>query len=409
MIKTFDYTLKKLISEKDYLFQVPNYQRNYVWTEKEVLRFVRDGYFCMQKFKDANNKFEHYAGQMIFRSLEKKRDGKERMEIIDGQQRLTTFEILVVAVIDILNMCEENANAVDKLKSRYLLAKSISSKEENDMVLCLAKKEQNFWHNFVEGVFSKEKKKELKLESQKRIWNAHEVIKKYFVTLTDDLSMDDQQKLLLFYIEALAESFRVVVLITEDIGHEFSLFQIVNDRGIPLTPGELLKARTIELLTSHERGLKRIRLVQNAEELWEDILSDSGDTTESYLVWNYMAIIGKQLKSISEIPVNEQYEQDIFQCLDKREISMDMQDQMLEQLKLLQENINICRDLEAGKFPIKGANSYLNLLLGILIRNMKNKMCIPLYLRIIAVNREKDALVIAEALTEMLVKCYPAF
>ena len=106
MINTYDYTLKELIVDKEYLFEVPNYQRSYVWTEKHIHQFLRDGSFCLGKYKDSTDKFEHYAGQMIFRKLKNRFDGRERLEIIDGQQRITTFMILVTAAIDLIRSWE---------------------------------------------------------------------------------------------------------------------------------------------------------------------------------------------------------------------------------------------------------------------------------------------------------------
>lgn len=406
MINAYDYTLKKLIAGKDYLFHVPNYQRSYVWTDKEILQFVRDGYFCMQKYNGRGDKFDHYAGQMIFRSIKKEHDGKERLEIIDGQQRLTTLEILVLAVIDILKLLEENLEVVESLKSTYLVSMPLTGNTEKEMVLCLSKKDQGFWHDMIEGAFSDKEEVTLKLESQRRIWNAYKIIKKFFFSQIKDLSGEEQRDKLLDYVEALVESFRVIVLVAENPGHEFALFQIVNDRGIPLTPGELLKARTMELLTSQSKELRRERLARTAEEIWEDILSDSGAVTEKYLIWNYIAMLGKGMENIKKIPINVYYEKDIFQCIDMREVSLDMQDRILEQLETLRDNIHICRELEEGKFPVRGASTNLNLYLGILIRNMRNRFCIPLYLRILAVNREKNALDIAEKLTPMLTKTY---
>ena len=44
-IRSFDVTVKRVVAEKSFLFYVPNYQRHYVWTEKEVAAFLKDGEF----------------------------------------------------------------------------------------------------------------------------------------------------------------------------------------------------------------------------------------------------------------------------------------------------------------------------------------------------------------------------
>jgi uncharacterized protein with ParB-like and HNH nuclease domain/ribosomal protein L31E len=406
MINTYDYTLEKLIVEKDYLFEVPNYQRSYVWTEKQIYQFLKDGSFCFSKFVDVKDKFEHYAGQMIFRSLKKKRDGKEQLEIIDGQQRLTTFMILVAAAVDLIKIRNSTSVIADELKHRYLLSAFEGPDEEFKKKLRLSKRDLLFWNKLTDGFFACKEEIKPELESQEKIWIAYRFIRKYLESITDGDSDKEKENKIKSYIEALSESFRVVVLMTDNPGHEFALFQIVNDRGLPLTPGEMLKARTIELFSNQRMEERKKRFVNRAEEIWEDILSDPGELTVEYLKWNYTAVLGRKPESVKQLTLNEQYERDIFECLNQREISMDLQDKMLEILEQLQDNVHMCRFLQMGTFPLKEASGNLNLLLGILIRGMKNTFCIPLYLKLLYAHKEKKALMIAEKLTPMLVKVY---
>lgn len=406
MINTYDYTLKKLIVDKDFLFEVPNYQRSYVWTEKEIYQFLKDGFFCLNKFVNTEEKFEHYAGQMIFRKINNNDDGKKRLEIIDGQQRLTTFMILVTASIDLIKSKDNGFIIADMIKQQFLLSSSDTQHEDYGKRLRLSKRDLIFWDKLTDGCFAHKGEMKLELESQKRIWSAYQLVKEYLETITDGMSGVDSIDRIVSYIKALVESFRVVVLMTDNPGHEFALFQIVNDRGLPLTPGEMLKARTIELFSNQKMEDRKARFVNAAEEIWEDILSDSGETTVEYLKWSYTAILGKKPEPFKVLTLNEQYERDIFKCLNQREISMDLQDEILEILEQIQNHIHVCRFLQMGEFPIKDASSNLNLLLSILIRNMKNTFCIPLFLKILYTHKEKKALIISERLTPMLIKSY---
>lgn len=407
MISTYDYTFKKLIVEEEYIFEVPNYQRNYVWTEKEINQFLRDGFFCYEKHVNSAMIFEHYAGQMIFRELKKKADGRQRLEIIDGQQRLTTFMITVTAAIDLMKTEDSHPETIEEMRYKYLLSSCHSQCIEDEKKLGLSKRDQYFWNKLTDGVFANKEDMKPELESQRKLWQAYQVIRRYLEEISNDIPDGKKETFLKSYIETLTKSFRVVVLMTADPGYEFALYQIVNDRGRPLTSGEMLKARTIELFSSPEnKGNRKERLVNEAEGIWEDVLSDPGEETERYLRWNYMSVLGKSPRSSKTISLYEQYEKDIFQCDGRREISMDAQDKMLELLKLLKENVTMCRCLETGEFPIKGTSEQLNLMLKILICHMKNTECIPLYLKLLSVNKEKKALAIAEKLTPMLAKTY---
>lgn len=401
-MKTFDDTLLTLIVKKNFLFEIPNYQRHYVWTEKEVLLFLNDGRFCMEKYRSSNKKFEHYAGQMIFRKLEEKRDGRIRLEVIDGQQRLTTFMLLVIVVTEQLRGLQSDRSG--ELREKYLLSRSDMDPSEWEARLKLSRRDSDFWENLQAG--SEVCKTAKLLESQVRLLEAQETIRTFLTEMTEGMETSERIDTLANLVDDLADSFRIVVLMSEDAGQEFALFQIVNDRGLPLTAGELLKARTIELLTSQDKAARRERIIKEAETIWADILQDDGVTTEKFLVWNYIAMLGKKPESTKKISIREQYERDIFDCLNQREISMDAQDVMLEQLKQLLDNVRRCRPMERGEFPIKCDNENMKLMFGILISNMKNTFAIPIYLQLLCKHREKDVIRIAETLTPMLAKTY---
>ena len=77
-------------------YEVPIYQRRYVWDEDNWHRLWTD----MQKnVKDRANR--HFTGAIVTRHIENR--PIEKYEIIDGQQRLTTFQVILCAF---KNLCE---------------------------------------------------------------------------------------------------------------------------------------------------------------------------------------------------------------------------------------------------------------------------------------------------------------
>lgn len=65
MIRSFDVTVKRLVAGMNCCFYVPNYQRHYVWTEKEVAAFLKDGEFCWDRMREAGEQFQHFTGQLM--------------------------------------------------------------------------------------------------------------------------------------------------------------------------------------------------------------------------------------------------------------------------------------------------------------------------------------------------------
>ena len=81
-----ELTTADLINNRGCVYDVPLYQREYAWTETEITKMMTDLWdaFC----KNANRNY--YFGTLV---VCPEKDGKS-LEVIDGQQRLTTFMIL---------------------------------------------------------------------------------------------------------------------------------------------------------------------------------------------------------------------------------------------------------------------------------------------------------------------------
>ncbi len=90
--------LKELFEK--FWFVVPEYQRPYVWKEENVEELLDDLWFAYEN----NCEDEYFCGTLVLRKTGEK-EFKE-FEILDGQQRLTTFA-LIFAVIRNITSDEE--------------------------------------------------------------------------------------------------------------------------------------------------------------------------------------------------------------------------------------------------------------------------------------------------------------
>ena len=104
-------TLSKIFTER--LFRIPDYQRGYAWTEKQLKDFWSD----LEQLEIGKN---HYVGVLTLERVDEKSFNKwdddkwiikskkyEPYYIVDGQQRLTTAIILIEAIVESLNENEE--------------------------------------------------------------------------------------------------------------------------------------------------------------------------------------------------------------------------------------------------------------------------------------------------------------
>lgn len=84
-------------------FMVPLYQRKYQWDEERLLPFWEDVEAKAAEVLDETSKFEHYMGALILSPVEM---GSQIgltpiVQVVDGQQRLTTFQLFLAALREI--------------------------------------------------------------------------------------------------------------------------------------------------------------------------------------------------------------------------------------------------------------------------------------------------------------------
>ena len=122
---------------KDRIFKIPDYQRGYAWTTRQLKDFWED------VVNLPHDRF-HYTGLLSLKKLDRQTwsswndekwliedRGYKPFHIVDGQQRLTTFVIFIQAISELLKELPEN-----------------SEKKEEDIY-----QKSSRSHNFIIGFF----------------------------------------------------------------------------------------------------------------------------------------------------------------------------------------------------------------------------------------------------------------
>ena len=86
----------------NYSFRVPNYQRSYEWKQQaEIDDFWLDLFdYYERKKTNPNIDGSLFLGSLILFKIQGKKDS---YEIVDGQQRITTLFILLIAIRNLLD------------------------------------------------------------------------------------------------------------------------------------------------------------------------------------------------------------------------------------------------------------------------------------------------------------------
>ena len=205
--KTGIWTVKNLLLSLDQL-SIPDYQRPYKWTEKNLNALVND----IQEHKD---KSAYRLGSIVLHRNPNS-DSDENIDIVDGQQRTLTLMLLVWAIIqkqeldlereDLKTALNEISNQINVFMDGQKFNSDISH--------------YNIYQNF---------------NAAKRI-------------VSVNFSEQD--------IDFLLNNCQVAVFILDDISEAFQFFDSQNARGRDLEPHDLLKAYHLREFSAQEQYLK---------------------------------------------------------------------------------------------------------------------------------------------------------
>ena len=104
---------------EDKYFKVPLYQREYSWTLNEVSDLYYD---ILESLKEEEG---HFFGSLLLY----KPESKKEVEIVDGQQRLTTIFLLLYAILKEIEFSNKT-KAIDKIRSLLFVVDSNNLAED---------------------------------------------------------------------------------------------------------------------------------------------------------------------------------------------------------------------------------------------------------------------------------------
>lgn len=104
-------TLPEIFDKGSRYFIIPNYQRGYSWGKEQWSDLVTDiGYVIT-----GQRKYTHYTGTLVAASSE---EDENVFEVVDGQQRLTSFTLLLAALRDQLLSPNAKVEQADKIAQK---------------------------------------------------------------------------------------------------------------------------------------------------------------------------------------------------------------------------------------------------------------------------------------------------
>ena len=209
------------------LYRIPIYQRRYVWNKdnwepvwKDIIRktILRLG----------NKATDHFTGTVITRILDDKKSNIPQYYIIDGQQRLTTFQLILCAIRDICNELSSRNGVCDDLKDKY----DTIAKETKSYIINVGAEEEEKYKLYPKEGLDKDTFCKLIDDSSKCQPSTHKIYRafKYFKVNIKDFVGEDFGKIETLY-ETIIYDFRMIEIDVKEWDDPEKLFAIFHIPG----------------------------------------------------------------------------------------------------------------------------------------------------------------------------------
>lgn len=221
-----------LTENKRYI--IPAYQRPYSWNKDHATQLILDIY---SSFKNSDG--EYFVGSMI--CINK---GDNLFEVVDGQQRLTTLSLIIA------NLARVAKGSLQKNLQERVLPIDMYDEESKEPRLTIRSKEASLYKGFILENNVAYKPQE-PTNTQLRFIENHQEINNFIMENIDNNELNK-------FIKFVLEKVLIVFVQTDDFDSSFRLFNVLNNRGLPLSHSDLLKNTLFEKENENKQNHKQI-------------------------------------------------------------------------------------------------------------------------------------------------------
>lgn len=367
-------------------YHIPKYQRAYAWRDEHIDDFIRDLRECWREVNSGHNR-NHFFGGIVTLKVDDNTVIGHHYKVIDGQQRLATFTILIslierayIELSEIVKAAgDENISATCQQRADTLRSDFLTYNGEKDGRPCILSRLELSRRDirlFPELINHRDP------EVDNRDSLSHKNLKYAYDTIRSDLvneiinNLDDYSEKItrLENLKKVALDHSLIIHITGDNEEEGNrLFQVINDRGAGLTDGDLLRSRSLELLESYDTHQEL------AEEAWDELLAEEISTVDHFLKVFYSS-------RKSERPRKSNLFDDFANAfLDYQiPINTEMADNILDLVQEVETERSVFLNVLAGEWPYELIDSRISEWdrnrLKLLMSGLNHTLCIPLLL-----------------------------
>jgi len=275
------FTINSLLSPPTEQLNIPSYQRRYAWKDPQVYALFED----IDMLQDNDG---HLFGMLILHTG-MHQAGINQIDVVDGQQRLTTLSIL----LNVLKLKFEELENMYHVQQIENLLKCGTDEKNRENKLILGELDNADYENILKG--------ELNLVKNENLYNAHDS----FTTLINESIEHHGIEWIKIFYNKLVLTAKIIRLDVQQAKDAYKLFETINNRGLRLSATDVLK----NFILGHAAKIGSVKL-EEVKSLWSQLIVNlDGISTDDFFRQYITSILTRK---ITKSKLIEEFKNDYF-------------------------------------------------------------------------------------------------
>ncbi len=243
-------------------YQVPRFQRDYAWEHSQWDELWAD----ITKMREQRT--QHFMGYLVFQT-----DDNKCFHVIDGQQRLTTITLILIAGLSRLQKlvaqdieAEANQSRIDVYRRTYLDVESAVSLQTSPKLTLNRHNKQHF----------RQLSQKLQVHAKRNIIRTNRQINQGFAYFQEQFADCTSGKQIAQIINDIADGLLFTTITVANDLNAYTVFETLNARGLHLSTPDLLKNYLLSRMDKADMCTDAD--FDKFDEDWADILDQLGET-----------------------------------------------------------------------------------------------------------------------------------
>lgn len=311
-ITSIDITLEKVV-ESENLYNIPIYQRLYVWGNEQIKTLLDD----LFKAFDENQPKYYLGGVMVTLN-------NGQLDLIDGQQRFTTLWLISkILGYDLLHFKHVTLNKIQKSRMSFSV--------------------RDFANHYFNSTDSDVALTKEEMEELEPISSGEKVIEKFI----SELDEETKEKFAAFIYKKV---FLVSTQMPEETD-ENKVFEAMNNRGVQLQQHEILKSKLLSVLHNNKTEMHQYSLLWDACSVMDEYLEKNIKIVANLNWKNLFVEVSDEKEVIVQLPndIHSRIKNEYFETKSKNLLSILNEEITETDQQQIKNNEIVLTDYESGK------------------------------------------------------------